>query len=104
MKKAVFSMNIGDYYPKMTKHSFARMKNYCKKIGADFIVINERKFPDFPINYEKLQIYELGKEYDYIMYLDADCFIAENMPDFTNLPDKLKNAILIPFLHGLFGL
>ena len=40
------------------------IKKYAQKIGADFYVIKERKFPDWYITYEKLQIYEIEKEKD----------------------------------------
>ena len=57
------------------------MKEYAKRINADFIEINERKFPDWHLVYEKLQIYELGKEYDWNIFFDGDVAINPELFD-----------------------
>lgn len=81
MKKTVYTLSVNNYDPEITSISFPLMQAWAKKIGADFHIITERKFPDAPPNYEKLQIYELAKEHknDWNIFLDADCLVH---PDF----------------------
>lgn len=59
-KVCVYTLNIGDWLPELTAVTIPYIEMYAKKIGADFKIITERKFPEFPPNYEKVQIYEIG--------------------------------------------
>jgi hypothetical protein len=81
MRKVLFTLNINDYAPELRKVSYPFMRYYAWKIGAEFIEITERKYPDWPIVYEKLQIYERGRGYDWIEYLDADALVHPDTPD-----------------------
>jgi len=85
MKKTIFTLNIGNYAPELTEITYPLMKVYAHKIGADFFEIKERKFPKWPMTYEKLQIYELGKQIgsDWNIFFDADAMIHPCMPDWT---------------------
>jgi hypothetical protein len=90
IKKTLFTLAIGDYEPKICEMTFPLLKAYANKIGADFHVIKERKFPDWNIRYEKLQIYQLAQEMenDWNIYIDADALIHPEMVDVTNLLTK----------------
>jgi len=101
MKKLLVTMDIGGYAPELTKYTIHLMKEYCTLTDTDFVCITERKFPDFPITYEKFQISTLGKDYDYVMWLDADCIISLDTP---SIPDMLyRNALAyFPTGHNLF--
>ena len=48
-------------------------------------MIRERKFPDWPLDYEKLQIHELAKEdgNDWSIYIDSDALVNPEMFDVT---------------------
>ena len=83
MKKAIWVVNIDNYLPELCKITLPTIKNYAKKIGADFNLITERKFSDFPPTYEKLQVHELGKSYDWNILIDADMLIHRDMYDPT---------------------
>ena len=85
MKKTLFTLCVDGYAPEITDLTFPLMRRYADKIGADFHVISERKFPDFPPVYEKLQIHDLGREMgnDWNIYVDADALIHPDMFDFT---------------------
>jgi hypothetical protein len=72
----VFTLNINNFAPEIVKLTKPFMEAWCRKIGADFIEITERKFPDMPPNYEKFQIYELGQKYDWQIFIDADALVA----------------------------
>lgn len=85
MKKTLYTLCVDDYAPMITELTFPLMRRWADKIGAEFHVIGERKFPDMPVVYEKLQIYELGQEAgnDWNIYLDADAMINPILLDVT---------------------
>ena len=61
------------------------MKQYAKNINADFHIIRKRKFSKFPLMLEEFQMYEMSYEYDWIIFLDADCLINPKEIDLTTL-------------------
>lgn len=89
MKKAIFTLAIGDN--PMYRAAIASFKQYGEKVGADVIVsdelhyklnVNNKKFDASPAWSEKLYMIELLKEYDRVLYLDADMLVtpwAENI-------------------------
>jgi len=86
-KKAIFTLNIDNYAPEITEITYPLLKRYADKIGAEFVIINERKFPGFPVVYEKFQIYELAQQMgnDWNIYLDGDALLHPDMMDFTTM-------------------
>jgi hypothetical protein len=89
-RKAVFTLSIDNYAPELTELTFPLMRHYARKIGADFVVIDKRKWPGWPPVYEKLQIHELCQPYDWAIFFDADVLVHPNCIDFTNyLPDDV---------------
>lgn len=93
MKKLLVTLNINDYDKEITDFTFPYMRQYAQNIGADFHIITERKFPDLDINFEKFQMYEFFKTYDWIIFLDADCLINPKGVDLTTLVEE--NRVLI---------
>lgn len=85
IKKTVFTLCVNNYAPEITAITFPLMRYYAHKIGADFHVMTERKFPDWPIPYEKFQIYTLAKKMknDWNIFFDADALIHPSTPDWT---------------------
>lgn len=95
-KIGVFCLYVNDYAPDILKITKPFLKAWCKKIGADLHYITERKYPNKPYNYEKFQIYELGKEYDYQIFVDADAIIPLEMfnpCNFIKDNEMLFNAV-----------
>lgn len=90
IKKTLFTLAVDNYAPEITELTFPYMKKYAEKIGADFYIIKDRKFPEFPPVYEKLQIQELGKQMgnDWNIFFDADALIHPETIDFTLYLDK----------------
>ncbi len=90
MKKILFTLNIGEYNSNITDLTYPYIKKYAEKIGAEFVVISERKFPDFPITYEKLQIHTLSRELkaDWSIFVDSDVLIHPDMFDITEFLNK----------------
>lgn len=90
IKKTIFTLNIGNYAPEVTALTYPLIRYYANRIGADFHIITERKFPDWPVTYEKMQIYTLGREMgnDWNMYIDSDALIHPESLDWTALLKK----------------
>jgi len=95
MKKQIFLLDINHYQPEITALTLPFIKVWAEKIGADIFTITERKFPDWPVTYEKMQIYELAQQIgaDWNIYIDLDTLIHPECPDFTAHLDKSVVAI-----------
>jgi hypothetical protein len=83
MKKLIHVVYINDYFPELWEMCYPSIKNYAHRIGAELNVITKRKFPEWHINYEKMQVYEDGKYADANFLLDADILIHPQFPDFS---------------------
>lgn len=80
-KTAVWVVAVNNYMPELCAITFPNLKAFASRIGADFNVIEERKFNSFPPTYEKLQVYELGKTYEWNILIDADMIVHPDLPD-----------------------
>ncbi len=85
MRKTLWTLNVGNYAPEICAITYPLLKGYAEKIGAEFRVITERRFPDFPVVYEKLQIRELGRDSDWNVYIDSDALIHPDLYDVTEV-------------------
>lgn len=93
IKKTIFTLDIDNAYDKdLTDLTYPLLKKYAHKIGADFHIISERKYPEYPVTYEKLQIYDLAQEMenDWNLFFDCDALLH---PDFMDVTSH------IPFDH-----
>lgn len=90
LKKTIFTLNVDGYAPEITEFTYPLIKRYADKIGADFYIIKERKFPKFPPVYEKMQIYDLGRQMknDWNIYIDSDALVHPDMFDVTEFISK----------------
>jgi len=86
-KKTVYLLNIGNYEPEITELTYPTIEAWADKIRADVFVITERKFGEWPVTYEKLQIHELAKKRkdEWAIYLDSDALVHPELPDMTEL-------------------
>src|SRR5271167_1374086 len=84
MRKSLWTLNVENYAPEITALTYPLLKRYARKIGADFRVITTRKFPEWPVTYEKMQVYEGGKENDWNIYIDSDAIVHPDMFDPTD--------------------
>ena len=85
-KKTLYTLMLNpEVYKDVTDLTYPFLKHYARKCGAEFVEITERKFPDWPANYEKFQVYRLAQERgdDWSIFFDADALINPNTPDFT---------------------
>src|SRR5579872_7165637 len=90
MKKTIFTLNVDGYSPEITELTYPLIKRYANKIGANFHIISERKFPKYPPVFEKMQIYNLAQEMknDWNIYIDSDAIIHPDMFDVTEFLPK----------------
>jgi hypothetical protein len=103
MNKTIYLLNIGgNYEPEITALTYPYIRRYATKIGARLHVITERKFPDWPITYEKLQIYELGKQHrnDWNIYVDFDTLIH---PDLFDITEHLPKDTVLNYANDFGG-
>lgn len=86
MKKTIYTLNVDNYAPDIVELTRPHLEFYAKRIGAEIVDVTERKWPDMPVVYEKLQIYDLAKANgsDWNIYVDSDCLIHPETIDFTN--------------------
>lgn len=96
MRKTIYLLNTGgNYAPELTALTYPHIEFYAEKIGAEIHLITERRFPDWPVVYEKLQIHELAAERgdDWSIYFDSDTLIHPELPDLTTLiaPDTVAH-------------
>jgi hypothetical protein len=98
MKKLVVTLNIGNYLPELTALTFPMMQTWATKIGAEFRVLTERKFPDVPIiNYEKFQLHAIIPDYDWVYFLDSDALVVPDTPDWAEMVNDKSQVIF----HGI---
>jgi hypothetical protein len=90
MKKTIFLLNIDNYAPEITALTYPLIERYARKIGAGVHTITERKYPKYPPVYEKMQIYDLGREMgnDWNIYIDSDALVHPDMFDVTEFIRK----------------
>ena len=83
MKKVVWTLAVGNYFPELCEITLPNHARYAEKIGAEFKVITERAYPEWHPTYEKVQVFNLGKGNDWNIHLDADLLVSPDMPDVT---------------------
>ena len=98
---AIWTLNIPNngipYLPKLCEITHKSISEYAQRIGADFNIITQRKFPAWPVTYEKMQLYELGTEYEDNLLVDSDLLIREDFPDFRNIIPKQNIGLYTAF-------
>ena len=89
-KKTIYLLNIDDYSSDITTITYPLIFKYAERIGADVHLINERRYPDWPVVYEKLQIGQIAKQNgsDWNIYIDSDALVHPDTIDFTELVSK----------------
>jgi lipopolysaccharide biosynthesis glycosyltransferase len=80
LKYGVVVAAFGSNYESIATVTHPLIESYAKRISADFIRLKERKFPNSPVGYEKLQMGELLDAYDRLIWLDTDILIRKDTP------------------------
>lgn len=81
--RAVFTLATPDYEPELCEITLPLLKRYADKLKADFIRIEQRKFPNHPLTYERFQIHELGRGNEWNLCIDPDILVHPDIDDFT---------------------
>jgi hypothetical protein len=82
-KKCIHVMVLLDWQLSVADITIPLFKNYASKIGADLNLITQRLFPEWPPEFEKHQIFEAGKGYDWNIHFNADTLIHPDLEDLT---------------------
>ena len=89
MRKLLVTLNIGDYLTEITRYTFPMMETWAKKIGAEFLILDQRKLTvegdGKPVNYEKFQLHDLVNQYDWTYFLDSDAFVHPDTLDWVEI-------------------
>jgi hypothetical protein len=75
-KRCVFVLATADYRPELCALTLPNVKRYADRLGADFVRIQERKLPNCPLTFERMQIYELGHGNEWNVCIDADVIMS----------------------------
>lgn len=83
VKKCIHVMVLLDWQKSIGELTVPLFKRYAANIGADLNLITERRFPEWPAPYEKHQVFEAGKGYDWNIHFNVDILIDPNLGDIT---------------------
>ena len=83
-KKCVHIIGAPIYSEELCAITIPRIQAYAEAIGADVNMVGStRVFPDYPVTYERMQIYAAGRGYQWNICIDADILIAPEVRDVT---------------------
>jgi len=87
LRKTVYTLDIGPYAPAITALTRPLLQAWVRRLGAELVVMDERRFPGWPLCYEKLQIYQRAQERDddWCIFVDGDALVHPDTPDLTRL-------------------
>jgi lipopolysaccharide biosynthesis glycosyltransferase len=100
-KKAVVTLGDHNFTP-MTEITFHFQRLFAQRHGADFIVMQDRKFNHVNICYEKFRIGDFLNNYDRVLYLDGDVLVHPSAPDIFALVPETHFAAMDEAAHIKF--
>jgi len=89
-KNLILTIANGDLYTEMSKLTHPSIRAYADKIGAEFMVITEKKISATSIHWEKFQIFDLLNEYERILFIDTDIIIRGDTPNLFEIVPETK--------------
>jgi hypothetical protein len=75
---------IDNYFPELCEISLPTIEAWAKKINAKVNYITKRRWSDWPMMTEKLQVWYDGADQDWNIFVDADVLIHPDAPDFLS--------------------
>ena len=78
MNILIHVVNINNYFPELFNITIKTIERYADKINAKLNIINNRKYLDWPVLTEKLQVYDYGINADWNLLIDADILISKH--------------------------
>jgi hypothetical protein len=94
-RKLICTLRLDDHEPDIWAITEPTIAAYAKKTQSDFHVITERRYP-YSATANKFLIREIGKGYDWVLFIDSDTIVNPDAPDWTAFLDKqdvLFNAL-----------
>jgi len=71
------------------KYTHEHMKRYSKKYGLDYIIVVADEYTDFEsFMYEKFKVKKIAKDYDRIIYTDADVLFRKSARNILDIVPK----------------
>lgn len=105
-KILVFSIAL-EGYSNLFKDCIRSQKEYCKKYGFNYILINKAPRNLLPKEAAWLKLFLLQAalkcDYEWIAFIDADCEIRTHTPSFVNVLQKYKKEKSVFMAHGFSG-
>ena len=91
MLKLIYTLLDHDGNYKPAKIAIPKIKEYAKKVGADFdIVYGDRNVSKGDLMYFKFKMYDYLDIYDRVLFVDADILIKNISPDiFEVVPEEV---------------
>lgn len=86
----VLTISIGDYYQSLKNITEPSIQAYAKKIGADYLNIDEFNPYYITQKWNKFHIHELLNKYCRIIYLDIDVIVREDTPNLFEIVPENK--------------
>ena len=102
MPRAVVTVTIGEEYEKLGTISHASLRAYAERIDAEFVVLDKQRVSKTTPHWEKLQLHDLLRKYERIVYLDTDLLVRDDCPNLFELvpPTYLGAFNEAPFTGG----
>jgi hypothetical protein len=69
------------FFPELCELTLPTIERWTQKIGAQLNIISRRRWPEWPILTEKLQVWYDGANADWNILLDADILVHPDTPD-----------------------
>jgi len=82
--RTIHVLIVNNYFPELTKLTIPTVELWAKKLNAKLNLITNRKWSDWPLLYEKMQVYYDGQNSDWNILLDADILVHPDTPDPLN--------------------
>lgn len=93
MKTLVVSGAWGDRYTRMAEVTYPNLARYAARIGAEFQVLSERRYPTGTPHWEKLQVRSFLDRYDRVLWFDCDVVVRSDCPSlFEVVPESFLGA------------
>lgn len=84
---AVVTLTFNHHW-QIGKYTHPLLAAYADRIGASFVIIKDRRYPNFFPQYEKFQLADLLSTYQRICYIDTDAIVRATTPNlFDRVPD-----------------
>lgn len=88
MTTCVHFISIPGQEIKYSSISLPMVREYARRSGATLNLITQRKFPDYPVEYELVQIFESGASFDWNLYVAPGTLLGDKLVDPTTYMDR----------------